>query len=602
MSLSGLGNYAASFIVEIKDKYSARVKKMEKATASFRTRLNQAGKDTDKLANKLSKMGSKLANLRTGFAAAMFTMGLKAVTNDAFEFSDVMNTVKKNTGATVEEMKRLRNQAMKLNAETKFTALDVGGTQAFLGQTSLSVKQILSVMPKVLEMATAGDISPLASAELLSQTVNMYGEDISKIKDFADIISFVSVRTETNMTKLAASVLNAGGSAAAMNIPFKDMVSVLGILAKKGEMGANTGTKLSMAFTKLIEAAGRTPGKKAVATLNRLKIARDEIFEENSTQFRDGGILRFFELIDQKGGVANDISDIFTVKSGRMLFKMLGMSDALVKLRAEMDETNISSKKLSDIKMEGLAGATLEARSAWRNMRLAIGESVSFITIPILKLKKATADYIKSSPILSATIGIFMGIAAALLYVVTISGVVFSSLSGILIMFGKIAVGPFMKLIASGGMVTAIKLVAAATWSVVSPMLVVLGALVAIAVAIRFVNKLRKQQDANEKRRKKWHEAGYRRVGMTWMPESTLKVGQSMKYPDMDYTKSGMQSVLGPAIGQSLLSPAMLDKLNKKDTEPTKVELDGQININAPAGTVTIPYGGGNIPMNVVPQ
>lgn len=465
--------FSAAFIYQIVDKYSPMLDKMRAKTRQFNSDLKTSGTALSNFGIKASKASTALANLRTGFAAAMLTRGVKNVGEEAFKFSEAMNAVKANTQGTVVQMRMLRSEAMRLNAETKFTAIQAAETMAILGRRGLDPSKIKGLMPDILAMATAGRISPEESATLLAGTLKTYAEGVEKAVEFTNIMAFATTSTATDMTQLARAIKNAGGMTSSVGISFKETTAILGVLASKFEVGSSAGTRMSMAIAKLID-----PSKEAIETLNKLGIRRGEIFD--GKDFKDGGLIRFFELMDEKGATAKDVLTIFTKKSGRMLVKLLGMSDQLRRVRNEMDTTDITTRKMADTMQEGLTGAVYEASSAWINMKVAIGDALGFILIPLLRVVKGFAEWVKLHPGVAKFIGIIMLTGAVLLSMVTIIGVVLASLGSLSILFGT--TGAIAATAGAAG-AAGFGAMAVAVWAAMAPFLAI-AAVIAVIVGV----------------------------------------------------------------------------------------------------------------------
>ncbi len=470
---------AAQIVIVAKDKYSKVVEKMRRVTKGFNTSLKTSGNSLIKFGRKVSKASTALANLRTGFAATMLGMGLRSVNKEAFLFSEAMNRVKKNTMASIPQMKMLANEAMRLNTQTKFTAIQAAEMQGYLGQAGLNAEQIKGLGPKVLSIATAGELMPLAAAKLLKTTLAAYSLDLDKSVDVIDDLAFAATNAQMTMADLMRSLINVAGTAGAVNIPLKDTLAVLAGVAEKAELGSRAGTRLGMTIFRLVKAAGEDGGKAAEALMN-LGIPAEEIFESVG-KFKEGGLIRFFELLDEKGGTANDVIRIFTQRASRFAIKVLGMSQGMREFRNRMEDTNVTGKAMADIMMEGLYGSTTRVTSAWINMKITIGESLEFITIPLNKMVKKFADWVKDRPKIAKVIGLFMGFSFVLLTIVTIVGVLLASIGSLSILFGHLAVTTG---IATSMGTVGFTAMAAAMWAALWPVLLVIGAILLLAAGI----------------------------------------------------------------------------------------------------------------------
>lgn len=465
--------FSETFEIKVVDKYSAALVKMRNLTKKFRGDLYTSGNALTTFGTKASKASTALANLRTGFAAAMLTRGVRTVAKDAFDFAEQMQKVAAWTGAGASEMAMLSKEAKKLNDETKFTALNVAESMGLLAKREFDPATIKTLEPILASLATAGDVSMASVTTTIADALNIYEMGAKDALVFTDKMAAASSKTPLDMLTITQAFGEAGATAHAYGIEFNTLMGILGTLAGQQERGARAGTRLQSSLLKLV-----TPTLKAEKALGDMGITFDTVFSAPGKM----DILAVLEKFDAAGEKAKHlIPDIFGTRQSKVMLKLLGRYKEVL---AEIDKVNNAQGEASRISakmMEGIVGATHQAASAWANMRIAIGESIEFILIPLLKMVKGFADWVKENKKVAQVIGVSMLIGAALLSLVTIFGVVAASVGSLSLLMGTLAgataTASFVGVAGFGALATAMW---AATW----PVLLIVGAIALIIAGV----------------------------------------------------------------------------------------------------------------------
>ena len=428
--------FSATFLYRVQDKYSPKLKAMRSATDSFRLRLMYAGSSLEKFGIKASKASTALANLRTGFAAAMLTRGLMRTSDEALNFSTAMFKAEAWTDGTKKQMKMLGDEAMRLNKETKFTALNVAESMGLLARRDISPEDIKTLVPTIAALATAGgDTTMPQITDALANALAVYDAGADKAVEFADKMASASSGSAYSMLQLIDAFNAGGGTAESMGAKYEEVLAVLGAASEKGEVGARAGTRLGMSLLYL-----PNPTNKALKALQKLKIGYDDVFDVK-------GNIKIIDLVEQleKGSAGMGkaerggyLEEIFSRRGARFMMKVVGQSELIRKKLKKIYEDEGAADKISRKMQQGITKATAEASSSWLNMVTAIGLSLHFITIPLLKIIKKFADWVKDSPGVARTVGLFMAISAVFLIMVTTLGMILAAVGSITIAVGML--------------------------------------------------------------------------------------------------------------------------------------------------------------------
>jgi TP901 family phage tail tape measure protein len=424
-------NEAALVRVQIIDRYSSALARMNKMTTAFRLNVAIGGEALTKFGAKAGMISTKLANLRTGFLAMMSVRGLKSVATESYEFEKALNKVRAVTQALPNDMVRLREEARKLGLETKFSALQAAQGMTMLGQRGFDTQKILSTLPSVLTMATAGDLDLAAASKMVTGTMYAFGMNASKAAHIADVYALTAARTASDMNDLNSAMINAAPLAAAAGIEFEELAALVGVMSNKNIMGSQSGTLLMNAFRNLI-----VPSREAIETLMKFGFKKNEITDASG---KIVDFTRVLELFQERGIGVGEIFKIFQIRGAKATAAMMGTHDAVRVLRAELEKNKGAADEMSRVMLSGIVGTAVEAKSSFEGLKEAIGKAIEPATEQVLKMVTAMNRFIASHPKLAKLVGVLLTLTAVVLTIVTVIGVIAAAIAGIATVVGMFA-------------------------------------------------------------------------------------------------------------------------------------------------------------------
>ena len=418
----------ATFSYQIIDRYTSTIKRMQKTTSSFKSHVMAAGTGIDKFGGKIGKMSSKLANLRTGFAATMLSMGLKGAISASLDFETIMNKVEAVTQSTSDQMVSLRKEAKKQGLQTRFSAVQAAEGMEMLGVRGYKTAQILELIPQVLTMATAGDLEMAEASKMLTGTLKTFSMGTDQASRIVDVYAVTAANTASNMTDLNAAMKNFGPLGAAAGMQFEEMSALVGALSDKNIMGSASGTLLMNAIRNLIK-----PSNEAIETLQKFGFRKDEVTKA-SGEIADFTTL--LELFEKRGIGVGEIFNIFQVRGAKATAALRGQVPVIRELIKKMGEQTGAGKTMADIMEKGVVGSTHRAISAWEGLKTAVGKGLEPWTLAVQDKLTNTFKYIADRPGMASSLGKTIASLTGILSVVTLLGVFFGSLYAITLGWG----------------------------------------------------------------------------------------------------------------------------------------------------------------------
>ena len=227
--------------------------------------------DTQKTATTMEAAGGHTRLLTTGLAAAgvaATALGVAAV-NMAADFDQSMSTVQANTGASAQEMQKLRQAAIDAGASTVYSASESADAINELGKAGMSTADILSGgLSGALDLAASDGMDVAEAAELMSSAMaqfNLTGSDATSI---ADALAAGAGKAQGSAHDLGYALQQSGMVANSFGISMEETVGTLTSFANAGMIGSDAGTSLK---TMLVSLAN--PSSKAAGLMEELGIS-----------------------------------------------------------------------------------------------------------------------------------------------------------------------------------------------------------------------------------------------------------------------------------------------------------------------------------------
>lgn len=264
-------------VLEGRDRLTTRLKTVASSLRSLTTTAwtvtLRAKDEVSRITNKIgSALSSPLGMLGMG-AATVGAGGLMLNSADkAMDFEAQLSSIKALTGATSEEMERMRALSLKLGADTKYSALEAAQGFEELLKAGLSVGQVENGGAEAaLNLATAGALDLAEAAEIMSTAMNAYKSDNLSAAQAANILAGTANASATGVKELQYSLAAVSAVASGVGMSFQDTNVALGLFANNGLKGSDAGTSLKTMLMNLIPDT-----KKAIEEFERLGLMTEQ--------------------------------------------------------------------------------------------------------------------------------------------------------------------------------------------------------------------------------------------------------------------------------------------------------------------------------------
>ncbi|CAK9021118.1 Tape measure protein (TMP), partial [Durusdinium trenchii] len=195
---------------------------------------------------QVSNIGRSLATVGA-LAAAAF---VPVVTTFA-GFQEQMSTVAAVTGATGEQLSVLTAKARELGAATSFSAQEAAQGMKFLGMAGFETEEILAGIPAVLDLVRAGAVELGLAADIASDVSSAFGLAADEIGRVADVMAKAATSANVTIEGLGESFKFAAPAGAAAGQSIEEVTAALATLGSNGLKGSIAGRNLAIIFKQL---------------------------------------------------------------------------------------------------------------------------------------------------------------------------------------------------------------------------------------------------------------------------------------------------------------------------------------------------------------
>ena len=450
--------------------------------------LGGAVDDAVSAMDRLEKRSKTMVKMGAGMAAAgAIIIGTFApMTVQAGKFSTEISRAGALAGATSEQVTKMADTAKYLGATTLFTATQVASGQEALirlGMTADQVGRKTGIMAQTLSFATAHQIEMADAGEMLVTTLKSFNAPVSQATKLADMFTTIVSRTAFDISSLKESMKAANAGIPAMNQSMATQITLLGLLADRGQKGSIGGTRLARAMSQVF-----TQAEKVRKTLNI------EVYDKATGKQRDF-INVMFDMQDAMKNLSEEqklikLTKITGMIGAKALIPLLNISrDEVMKLRMEIEKGAVSAAEFESIVKRTPVGKWELMKSAVSGVTMHIGEILLPIGMKLMEVVTGIADrfrlFMEAHPILTKLGLLTMAVGSALLVVA--GGLAMAAGMTGLAVTGLINTAAALTGAAAGSLTFAgaLSAVAGALLGVIAPFLPIAGAVALLYFAFK---------------------------------------------------------------------------------------------------------------------
>lgn len=224
---------------------------------SLSSSLAQTARDFDQVEGRAKRTDRSMFALGRTVAGTAAALGLGKLVKDSIDleaaYSKTMAQVAVATDAPKAALADLDDLAMKLGADTVFSAQDAAQAMLELAKGGLSTAQIeAGALADTLTLASAGGLELGDAANTVVQAMGAFKLEAKDTGGAVAALAGAANASSADVSDITQALAQAGTSAASAGLSIQDTTAFLGLFADSGIQGSDAGTSLRTMLTRLV--------------------------------------------------------------------------------------------------------------------------------------------------------------------------------------------------------------------------------------------------------------------------------------------------------------------------------------------------------------
>lgn len=343
-------------------------KSAQKSYENFQTAMKNSQSPAEAVANS-SKLVSK--SVKVG-ATAVVALGAAAI-KTGMDYDHGMSRVKAISGATSGEMVKMNKQAIKLGADTAFSAKEAAQGMENLASAGMKPKQIMEAMPGVLDLAAVSGGNVGDAAENAAVALNGFGLSAGSAGHVADVFARAAADTNAEASDMGEALKMVAPQAHAAGQSLEETSAAIGVLSDAGIKGSMAGSNLGMALTHL-----QKPSDEAKELMDQIG------FSAYDSSGKMKPLHQIVEELKKSLGTFPpkakqfQLATMFGVQGGRAMNVMLDAQNGkLEKLTNSLKNSDGSAKAMAKTMQDDLASSVEQFGGSLESLSIAFEQTFS---------------------------------------------------------------------------------------------------------------------------------------------------------------------------------------------------------------------------------
>jgi len=221
---------------------------------SFKQGLRDAKSGMGDVAGRLQSFGGQVAGLGAKISlmtAPLAAFGIAGV-RVASTFEESMAEISARTGIVGDDLLKIRDFALKMGADTSFSAQQAADAFLQLLTSGASAEQAMAMLPAILDAAAASGEELGTTADTITDIMAAFGVSTEYAADVVDVLARAAGASSADMASLGQGFANVGGVAKQFGLSVNDTAAVLAIFSENGVKGAEAGTQLKSMLLNMV--------------------------------------------------------------------------------------------------------------------------------------------------------------------------------------------------------------------------------------------------------------------------------------------------------------------------------------------------------------
>lgn len=254
-------------IVETEEKLKSLQEETKKFGSVTAQELQVAGQKFSDVGDKITDVGGKMTK---GVTVPLAGVGA-AVVKTAEDFEAQMSKVSAISGATGDDLQKLRDKAREMGEKTKFSATEAGEAYEYMAMAGWKTEDMLNGIDGIMNLAAASGTDLATTSDIVTDALTGFGLSAEDAGHFADIMAAASSNANTNVEMMGETFKYVAPVAGAMGYRAEDVSVAIGLMANSGIKATQAGTSLRTLLTNMAK-----PTEQMATAMETLGVSLDD--------------------------------------------------------------------------------------------------------------------------------------------------------------------------------------------------------------------------------------------------------------------------------------------------------------------------------------
>lgn len=331
--------------------------------------MQVAGSALSSVGKQTSRVGAQLSQNVT---LPLAFLGASAV-KSAADFETSMKQVQVATGAPAKELKTLSDLALKMGADTIFSAGEASDAMLELAKAGMSSAQIEGgALKSTLDLAAASGMELADAAKVAGAGMNTFGLSAKDSQQIVDALAGAANSSAADVSDLALALQQTGQQAVASGLSLQETTGALAAFADAGIRGSDAGTSLKVFLQRLVPQS-----KEATEAMDELGVS---FFDSNGNMKGmseiAGQLQQAFKGMTQEQRLSY-MQTVFGSDATRAANILYTEGAEGIQKYIDASTESGAASKMAQARMSGTAGALEQLRGSVETAAIKIGDALA---------------------------------------------------------------------------------------------------------------------------------------------------------------------------------------------------------------------------------
>lgn len=333
----------------------------------FTSTFNNATNTAMSMAEKVQANLKSIGNAMSVAGAASAVMGYRGLKSFG-QFQQQLNTAAVVAGGTSKDIQGLSDVANKMGADLPISAQQAAEAMTEMARNGASVGQIKEQFPAIAQAATAAGSDLTATAGVVQQAMNIWGDSLKSPQQAAEILVQTANMSNASIEDMQQAMATFSGTAKLADMSMQDSTEAIGLLTNKGFSAAQASQDLNHAVLQML-----APSKAAKGVMDELGISFTDA---------QGKMKSFPQILKDLNKSMDGLTDDEKTKKLKAMFGTSGMAAIAPLMDAMKNTTDDSTKSWDawDKAVNKAAGTSKKAEKSLKDqaadMQRNVGSSI----------------------------------------------------------------------------------------------------------------------------------------------------------------------------------------------------------------------------------